>query len=781
MGIQKLKAEDVGLPEWPLNEDDLILNTENPVSFFDLSSHKRAREAITFGLKMRDMGFHVFVVGEDRSGRLTATYDYLQDYIKQLPPPPDWVFLNNFEKPHKPKPFKLPAGKGYELKQRLYEFILNIRALLIKTLSHPSYMSQIDQLTSTLEQQIHNEMESIRTFAKSKGFDIQQSQEGFNIFTLENKALSSQEDPHFSDHLSDIKDRLNRVTMAAHMASRQLHQQIEAIRKDVAKQVIAPLVTEFKRDFDIYLTTWIESLYNDILHHIDIFLKEDSQDDKTLPAFLEERYAVNLFVDHRHSSYPYVILEPNTTYENLFGSIKYSLSNNGGYETNFTMIRPGSLHLANGGILILRADAIAKDPEVWDALKAALRDRRIRIIERHRENSLPILDAPAPFSIPLDVQVFLIGSPLWYYSYFFQDPDFRTYFKIKAEIDPDMPATQENIKAYTQLILQTTAKLSSVPVSSCAVHRLLGHSARWAHNRRKLSARFEMIADVIGETAAVTIEENKEQMTAEHVIQVLFERKNRNACLEERALEDIINDQILIDVVGSVIGQINGLSVISSGDHQYGLPTRITARTFAGELGVVNIERLTNMAGPIQQKGALILDGFLSGMFSQEFPVSCSCSLTFEQNYAGVEGDSASLAEAVAILSSLAQVPIRQDFAITGSMDQFGQAQAVGGVYQKIEGFYKICLKRGLTGTQGVILPKANTSHIILLDELKEAVQKGQFHIYTITHVDEAIELLTGLPAGKKINKQFEKGSIYEKVLKTLQNYNKLLLKSHKY
>lgn len=771
MKKKPLNAKDVGIPLFPLRVADAKARKHRLVTLFDLSSHTRANEAMDFGLKMRNKGFHVFVVGEDRSGRMTATMAYLKQYIQKLPPPYDWVYLNNFSSPHRPQPFRLPNGKGCQLKKVMFDLISSLHSILSKTFSHPHYISQIDEMTTSLETQVQEELQAVQKFAKSKGLIIEETNEGFSIqITEQPEEGKSLKSGYSTKDVQEVKDRLNRITTSAHLASRHLTVQIKDAKKSIATQVIEPLFRKLREDYDKYIGDWIHELTEDVLDHIDDFLTEDPETSTKLPLPTEERYAVNLLINNKGFNFPEIVLESTPTYENLFGSIKYRAMAGGGIETNFTMIRPGALHRANGGILVLRAEALAQSPEVWESLKAALRDQRIRIEEHHRDSSLPLLDAPEPMSIPLDIQVFLIGAPIWYYNVFFHDPDFKTYFKIKAEIDPDLPATPQNVAIYSKLIRQSSILHTGQEIDLEATQYLIGYSARWVGHREKLNSKFELIADLLSEAgtiAATAPERSSNMITKEDIKTVIQERRKRTSRVEDRSHEDIESGQILIDTTGTAIGQVNGLSVLSTGDHHYGLPSRITARTYAGELGVINIERLIEMSGPIQQKGVFILDGYLNGMFAQNYPLSCGCSITFEQNYGGVEGDSASLAELVAILSSLAEIPLRQDIAITGSINQFGEVQPVGGIIHKIEGFYRTCKHKGLTGTQGVVIPDTNIKNVILRDGIVEAVERGDFSIWPVTRVEEALTILTGIPSK----------TIFKAVSKKLAQYHASLEK----
>lgn len=766
---------EIGISEIPrsfFTEESREDNT-----LFDLSSHARAREAIAFGLKLRSNGFHVFVVGEDRSGCVTATLDYLNNYVQTCEPPPDWVYVNNFRQPHKPIPLSLPNGMGCKLKKSVYDHIKNIEAVLKKAFTHPVYLEKIDKLSIYFKNLIQEELKKIRQFASKHGFNVIQTPEGFHLeaskTTKKNGATSKTATKKRESDESQIKEQLNRLTLNMNLESRQIRKEIEVLQITEAKYVTGPLWERFRSEYEGYLGMWINEFEADTLQSMALFMEENESERRK--NF--ERYAINLFVDNQYYEHPRVLIEANPSHENLFGAIKHRVSMSGAFETNFTMLRAGSLHKVNGGMLILRAEALAKDPDLWEKLKVALRDRVIRIQDSSKEGPTSLLiDAPSPKVIPLDVQVFIIGQSRWYYGFFFNDPEFRLHFKIKGDIDLDLDITRENVRVYKTLIQQTTKNMYNFSITMEAVQYLTQCSSRWAEDRSKLSGRFELIYDVIAEAIAFARLENTTMVDKGHIRKTLLGRRSRNSRVEEQYYENILKNIIYIDTVGRAIGQVNALTVLSQSDHQFGLPARISARTFMGHKGVINIERLTEMSGPIQQKGAFILEGFLSSAFAQKFPLSYSCSLTFEQGYYDVEGDSASLAELCAILSSLSEIPLRQDLAITGSVDQFGMSQAVGGIHHKVEGFFEICQRRRLTGTQGVIVPYSNREHLTVKDEVVQAVKDKAFHIYTVKNIHEALELLTGIKS--EITKSvwgIKYRGIYHKVYKKLESFHKAL------
>jgi len=774
--------------------DDLDL------SLFDLSSHKRARDAIEFGLKMRSKGFHVFVVGEERSGRMTSTLSYLKQYVKTLPAPKDWVYLNNFVHSHKPKPYSFPPGKGVHFKEKLDDLIENVATVLNKTLNSVHFVRQIDKLTTSLQYQIEQHIHEIQEYAKEKGYAVNQTADGFSIDSIDPENGEASDNPI---EMQTIRDRINKMSLNANLSTQRVHKKINEHVQTTSKKAISLLFEKFHDEFEPFVSEWIEELKNDILKQAKGFYSfaengddenrdDENRDDEnsdgdnqiTIPEYLRERYSANVLLNNESAKHAKVILEHNPTYENLFGSIKYRANDSGALETNFTMIRPGSLHAANGGILVLRADALARNTEIWETLKSALRDQVVRIEERYRENTLPLLEAPEPQPIPLDVQVFLIASPYWYYTFFFNDPEFRSYFKIKADIDDEMPATADNVRIYRQLLKHNSLKLTGKQIDDDALDYLLGCSARKIGHRERLSAKFEQIADVLLESEINMDDQNV--ITKEAVRKTLSMRRVRNAGSEDRSHQEIESGQILIDTSGTSIGQINALSVISTGDHDFGLPCRISARSYAGDVGVLNIERLTELAGPIQQKGTLILEGFLNGFFAQKFPLSYTCSLTFEQSYVDVDGDSASMAEVIAILSSLSGVPVRQDIAITGSMNQFGVTQPIGGAHYKVEGFHRACKAKGLTGKQGVIIPRMNIVNLTLHEDIVDDIKNGNFSIWPVDTVFEAIELMldtscgltydeTGAHSPKYPFFAFKKTSLFDRVEKNLFRYHRLV------
>ena len=775
MPAKRLAAEDVALP---------VIEPGDGADgdIFALSSHRRARAALEFGLNVTDPGFNIFVVGEDRSGRMTSTMTFLEAFVEKKPPPHDWIYLNNFRRPHRPRPLPLPAGVGRRFRDRMVLLVRQIREALSGAFGDDAYQAAVRAESEKLQQEIAEELEALRADAQANGLDIVQSSQGATVVPIDAEgkpamldSFPEEEQIRRQEKAREIGNRLNDINRQAGQQQTALGARVMEITRGTADSALDAQFEAVKAEFSGYggVVRWLVEMQEDVLEHVHLFGGDKAEPRRELP---EDRYAVNLFVDHSDDPNPGVLLEANPTYENLFGRMEYRPAE-GGLYTDFTMLRAGAVHRANGGILVLRADALARNPYSWEFLKGALRDGEIRIEEMQRNNAVPLAGAPRPKPVPLDLQVVIVGAPRLYYAFFSIDPEFQTYFKVKADIDPDMEATPDNVASYAALIRQIARDHRGFECEDAAVARLLGMATRWAENREKLTARFEIVEDVVTESVELAAERGEKAVTEDIVTQAIENRRQRNARVEDRMQDSIADGQVMIATRGRTVGQINGLTVRDLGDHAFGGPSRITARASAGRHGVINIERQVALGGPIQQKGVMVLQGFLSGRFARRFPLSFNCSITFEQNYGGVEGDSASMAEVLAILSDLSGVPLRQDIGITGSMNQRGDAQTIGGAHHKIEGFFRSCVEGGgLTGEQGVVVPRANERNLVLRDDVAAAVAAGQFHIWSVETVEEALELFADTPAGEPDEEgRYPADTLYGKVQAQLEAFDRAL------
>ena len=776
MAAKKLKAAEVGIPKCsPKKAGDSDI--------FQLSSHARAREAMAFGIKAEGPGFNIFVLGPDRSGRMTATVEFLNAMMAERPTPDDWVYLNNFAEQHRPRPVRLPAGEGCRFQTRMLALLPQLRESLQRAFGGADYEKQIEEQSDQLQRLVAAEVERLREEARSQGLDIVQTPNGFNIVPIGDdgeaapmEAIPEARRARLDEAARELSGKLRDLRRYAARQQIKFAEQVAETNRQVAENAVGGLIEEIETEFASYsqLVSWLKEMRADILDNIARF--QHKTDQKTEPGAEspERRYGVNLLVDNAGVTQAPVVLEPTPTAETLFGYMEYRQSG-GILETDFSMIRAGALHRANGGVLVLRAESVAATPGLWNAIKAALRDNEIALGDPLRAGAMPIAGLPKPQPIPLDIKIVLVGSPRWYYTFFSVDPEFQTYFRIKSDIDADMPASSDNLASYAGLIERMAGDYDGRGIDEKATARLLGMSARWAGDRERLSAQFERIEDTLREAAHLV--NRGRRITLKAVNAALESRRDRNARIEDRLHEQIADGTVMIDVAGKVRGQVNALTVRDMGDHAFGTPSRVTARASIGRRGVINVERDIAMGGPIQQKGAMVVQGFLAGHFARRTPLSFNCSITFEQSYGGVEGDSASLAELIAILSELSGLPVRQDLAITGSVNQRGESQAVGGVHHKIEGFFRTCRDQGgLSGTQGVVIPKTNEKNLVLRNEVAAAIAKRQFHVFSVETIEEAVELFLESPAGAANRAgEYPIESVYGRVAGELERFDAVL------
>jgi predicted ATP-dependent protease len=754
MTARELSASEIGLPAFASPK------APDGADVFDLSSHARAREALDFAVSTRDPGFNVFVVGADRSGRMTATLAYLNEAAAAFPRPSDWLYLNNFRHPHEPLAARLPPGAGRKFRDAMQNLLPQLRGALKEAFGREEYQMRVRAESERVRDEVNAAIDAVGREAEKAGLAIVQAAQGLMVVPLgpngEPTDLSTVPDaqrPALEAEAKRIGEKLAEITRSAARDQAALAEAIAKLNHEVAEAAVAGLLDSLFETYGDHqgLNRWLVEFRVDLLENLHLFRPPPEGVPPEAVERPEDRYAVNLFVDNSEAGRPAVVLEANPTYENLFGRIEYRQVA-GVLQTDFAMVRAGALHRANGGVLVLRAEALAAHPHSWGQLKGALRDGCIRLEEMHRAGGVPIAGAPSPQPIPLDVRVVIVGAPQWYYAFFSIDPEFQAWFKLKAEIDAEMEASAANLATYGALIQGFAMRHGGTRCAPDALTYLLGLASRWAGDRTKLTAQFERIEDLVNEAvhhSAGSGSKADGMLTRDAIVRARRLRRRRNARVEDHIHESIRRGTVMIATQGAVVGQINALTVRDLGDHAFGAPSRVTARTHIGRRGVTNIEREASLGGPIQQKGAMVLQGFLAGLFARRLPLSFNASITFEQSYGGVEGDSATLAEALAVLSDLADLPLRQDLAVTGSANQRGEAQAIGGLVQKVEGFYRACVEAGdLTGTQGVVFPAANEPNLILRSEIEEAVAAGRFHLWSVRHVDEAIELFTGMPAG---------------------------------
>ncbi len=728
---------------------------------------ERAVKAMEFGLYTKKPGYNIFVSGMEGTGKLTYAKQVVRKLAKGQPVPQDWCYVNNFEDSSQPIAISLLAGTGDAFRQDMKELLENLRTDLPKALSSEDYERERTAIMKAFQKQQIARQEALAEKAKKLSVTIKWSNNGFMMVPLLNgEPVSEEEFENLDEEQKEIiKANLQavqeltiaEVRQVQHM-EREARDKIRALVKKVALFAVGNLIEEMQEKYkdNPGVTIYLEALKHDVVKNIKDFKRTSSSEEqdqmalfgKTTKEMVEIRHSINLLVDNRNCEGAPVIIESNPNYYNLCGRVEYS-SRMGVVSTNFTMIKAGAFHLADGGYLIVNAKDVLMNPGVWEAMKRTLRTKKLSIESLGEQYGLLAIASLKPQAIPVDVKVIMLGSPYIYYLMYQYDEEFRKLFKIHAEFDVKMHNTRENAGKLTAFVSAAVKKENLRELTRAAVARVVEHTARLSGSQTKFTARFNQIVDILCEADSWAAMEGADIIDASHVQQAIAEKRYRANKYEERIQEMFKDGTYLIDTDGAKVGQINGLAVMGAGEYTFGKPSRITANTYLGREGVVNIERETRMSGATHSKGVLILSGYLGHKYAQRAPLSLTASLTFEQIYDGVDGDSASSAELYAILSSLAELPLRQDLAVTGSVNQKGEIQPIGGVNEKIEGWFEVCKIRGLTGCQGVIIPRQNVKDLQLREEVVSAVREGKFHIYVVASVNEGIELLTGVAAGE--------------------------------
>ena len=745
----------------------------------------RGVRAIEFGIGIQSPGYNIYVLGDTGTGRTATLERFLLARAAHQPVPPDWVYVHNFEVLHQPRALSLPAGRGAQLKADMDSLIESLKKDLPEAFDTDAYRDASENIRAQYKEERNKLLEDLRQRAIKDEMTVVDTPSGWVVVPMtEGKAMSPevyQQLPIDEHQMLERKrqswgDELDEMLRKMRELDDEARKQTNALDKEVAAASIKHYFDQLREKYEdqTAVLPYLDGVYKDVLDKLDDFFPPEGDENE---ADLR-RYEVNLLVDNsrhddKHPGAP-VVVELNPRYTNLLGRIEYEIQY-GASSTHFTNIKAGSLHHANGGYLILNMRDVYAERDTWEALKRALRAREIRFQPPDRGESNQILAKSLdPEPIPLQVKVILLGNADYYYNLYNRDEDFGQLFKVKAEFDTVMPRTAENEAAYATFVASRCHEEKLRHFEPTAVARLVEFGSRLAGQQNKLSTRMEFVADVVREASYWAGHHGREQVTADDVQTALDERRTRSNLDEEYILEHIAEGSLAIRVQGTAVGQVNGLSIIDLGDYTYGQPGRISARTFRGERGIVNIDREVELTGPIHHKGLLALIGYLGGTYAQEQALTVSASITFEQNYGLVEGDSASSAELCALLSSLAGIPLKQSIAVTGAVNQYGAILPIGGVTEKIEGFFHVCQLEGLTGTQGVIIPQANVPQLMVAPELVAAVAAGQFHIWAVTELDEVLALLAGIPAGVRDEAGvFPEGSFHAAVQAGLKRLGK--------
>jgi lon-related putative ATP-dependent protease len=746
----------------------------------------RAVSALRFGLAMEGFGFNVYVAGPPGSGKMTVLESFLEEHARRRPAPRDIAYRNNFDDPSRPLYVSLPPGRARELQQDLHALVDALRRDVPKAFESEQYGHQRGELVRTFERARGESMEAVSKRARDKDLGLSLTPSGVMIVPLRDghpmdeatfAALSAEDRATYDRHRDEVADDIKSALKHVRELERATTEKLQEVDRSLGMFVVGGLMEDLAEKYadTPALAVYFDALRTNLLANLEPFRREATPEDGSVRDALLARYGLNVLVDNARREGAPVVVELNPTYHNLFGRVEKE-TQSGSVYTDFTMIRAGALHRANGGYLVLHAIDVLRDPFAWDGLKHALRGREIRIEEVAERLGFSTTRSLSPEPIPLDVKVVLVGPPILYAMLHAYDDDFRELFKVKADFDVSMPRDSTSTEGLLAFVAALCAKEKLRPLDRGACARLVDHAVRVAEDRERLSTLFGSLADVVREASHFAETASSEIVRREHLQRALDHRTYRAGLVEEHMRELIERKVLLIETRGTEIGQVNGLAVLSFGDHSFGRPSRITASVGPGAGGIVDIEREVALAGPIHSKGVLILTGYLVQTFAHDRPLALTAQLVFEQSYEGVEGDSASCAELCALLSALAELPVRQGIAVTGSINQHGAVQAIGGVNEKVEGFFGVCKAMGLTGDQGVVLPRANAAHLCLDEEVIAAVRAGKFHVYVIDTVRDAVELLTGVPAGERDARgRFPPGTVFARVDERLRSFARTL------
>jgi predicted ATP-dependent protease len=724
----------------------------------------RAVKALQFGLGNRAPGFNVYVSAPDGDEVVSVIQHFLEGLTADDPIPPDWCYINNFKDPYCPNALRLPKGQARTFQQDVEHFIASTSRALVKAFESEEFTKQQNELQQSLVNKQQELFAEVSEYAKKENFAIKQGPMELLVIPLRGtepytedqfQALSKSEKDELLRKRDEIQRMLHETVRKSRELEKEIIRQMRELEEQVALYAIEGLLEDLMDKYKLVpeIPDFLEDMRDDILEHLSLFLQSHQEKQTHLEeSELGQRYQVNVLVDNAACRSAPIVLELNPTYSNLFGKIERE-SVMGTLVTNFTLIREGALHRANGGYLILPLEELLRAPFSWDHFKRSLRNRRIEIEDPSEKLGLMTARSLKPEPIPLDIQIILTGPHRLFRLLYLLDDDFKKLFKVKAEFDDVMEASDGHLQDASGYFFGLCGEERLLRPNDGALARLFEHAHRIADHQKKLTARLDQLADLLREADYYAREKGQDGIQAADVQRAVEEKTYRSDLLYEKVKEHLREQVYRVQLQGEAVGQLNGLSVIDLGDFAFGRPSRITASVSLGKDGVIDIEREAKLGGPIHTKGVMILSGYLHQQFGQDKPLSLSVRLVFEQSYGGVEGDSASSAELYAILSNLAEMPLRQGLAVTGSVNQLGEIQAVGGINEKVEGFFEACRQMGLTGEQGVLIPASNVPNLMLKEEVAEAVADGRFRIWGVETVQEGLEILSGRPA----NTIFEK------------------------
>ena len=752
----------------------------------------RGIKAMEFGVNVNVKGYNLYIEGPSGVGKTMYTKNYLEKIANKKKVPLDWCYIYNFENPNEPIAVSLPAGQGKEFKEAMEGFITEIKKDIKKTFNADDFEKEKKLIKQEFEEKRNKLMDALTEDALKFGFQVKSSQNGIYMMPVidgnaveeeEFEKLDEEVKKEFEEKSVIVQEKVMDVIGQIKQIERQSDKKISEWQSNVALLTVNVHINYLKSKYKKYkkINKFLNDIKKDILKNVSLFLVDETaqqQNNQQPPVNKQQdpslNYRVNLFVDNSNREGAPVIMDYDYSYHNIFGKLEYE-NYYGSLKTDYTMLKPGLLHQANGGYIIFQAQDLLTNGICYEALKKALRIKQIGIENTADQRSSMVMVSLKPEPIPLDLKVLLVGNSNIYHSLLAMDSDFKKLFKIKVEFEDDAPITEDNVNKLARFVHGFCEQEGLPHLDKSAMAKIVEYSSRLAGDNDKLSTRFNDLSQIVGEAATWARLSKSKVVTEKFVSKALEERVDRVKKYDSKYLEMIKENSLLINTSGSEIGEINGLTVMTIGDYTFGKPAKITVNTYTGKNGIINIEREVELSGSSHSKGVLILSGYLGEMFAQDMPLCLTASICFEQLYNGVDGDSASSTELYGLLSSLSGIPINQSIAVTGSVNQKGHIQPIGGVNEKIEGFFQICKMRGLDGTHGVMIPVQNVKNLQLSDEVVEAVKNKQFHIYSISTIEEGIEVLTGVPAGKKDKDgHFPAGTINHLVYEKLKKYSEV-------
>lgn len=784
------RTNEISYKELKYTCDENVFNfetTEELVNNYKGIGQERAIASLEFGLKVDTKGYNLYLEGPTGSGKTTYTKNYLDKLSKTKKTPPDWCYIYNFDNPNEPIAISLPAGDGNKFKDIMEKFIKEIRTDITNTFKNEDFEKEKNIISKKYQDRRDLLLENLNKQSAKYGFQVKSADNGIYMMpVVDGKVIKEEEfdkldeaiKKEYEDKSTIVQQKIIEVIAQIKALDEESEKKISEWQSNIALLTVEGHISYVKSNFkrNKKISNFLDGVKNDILKNISNFIEDNSnsknqnvQDQKQIQKKPWENYRVNVFVDNSNTEGAPVIMDSNYSFNNLFGRLEYE-NYYGMLKTDYTMLRPGLLQKANGGYIMFQANDLLSNPACYEYLKRILRNKEIGIDNSNDQKSSMVLISLKPEPIPLDLKVILIGNENVYQTLLSVDEEFRKLFKIKVEFEDFAPLDNKNLNDLAGFVHGFCNEQNLPHLSKGAVARLAEYSSRLAENKQKLSTQFGELSQVIVEAATWAKLDKSKVVTKEILEKALKERKKRTLKYDEKFTEMIEDGTLLIDTKGFKVGEINGLTILTMGEYSFGKPARITANTYIGKKGIVNVEREVNLSGSTHSKGIMILNGYIGEKFGKEIPLSLTASVCFEQLYSGVDGDSASSTELYAILSSLSNIPINQAIAVTGSVNQKGEVQAIGGVNEKIEGYFEICKLRGLSGEQGVMIPKENIENLNLNNEVIEAVKNNKFHIYAVSNIDEGIEILTGVPAGE-INVP---GTINYLAYETLKKFSKI-------